>query len=477
MSAATLVRKLREALVRLGLRNGSVLLAVSGGADSLAMLHAVAELRERLGLRVEVACIDHGLRRGSADDVRFVRGEAKRLGVRFHTERVSIRGRTGIEARARRERYRALGGIAERRKLDFVATAHTAEDQAETLLFRLARGAGLRGARGILERRGQVVRPMLAIRRAEVLAFLEARGLTPREDPTNVSHQFTRNRIRALVLPALEEALGEGAIDGLARFARLAADDEAWLARRARRTARELLVESEGELGGEAAALARLPAAIKRRVLRQAARSLGLSLSMAQILELEEALSARRPRTLSLAKGVEFQVRYGRFRFWRPAAHPPPRSPSTGPIDAPGIYPVGDGWLEIRAVEGPGPAAPGSMRILPSAVALPLSVRTRRPGDRYRPRGSGSRKLKELLIDEKVPRERRDALPLLCDADGQILWIPGLRPSAAAQAGERAREAWEIVWRSGSGGETETPLKQPIRSRAKRELGPKRGSK
>jgi tRNA(Ile)-lysidine synthase len=206
-----------------------VVLAVSGGADSMAMLHAAARTRD--GWRLTVAHLDHGLRRDSADDAAFVADAAAALGLPSATRRTDVAALArseglSIEAAGRAARYRFLAEVAGADGLVF--TGHTADDAAETVLINMLRGAGLAGAAGIPARRGNVLRPLLGERRATLRAWLDAAGIAYRDDPSNADPTFLRNRVRAELLPLLE-SLRPGAVDALTRFARLAGDDDALL--------------------------------------------------------------------------------------------------------------------------------------------------------------------------------------------------------------------------------------------------------
>jgi tRNA(Ile)-lysidine synthase len=185
-----------------------VLLAVSGGADSTALMVASAALAGPLGLRLEVACVDHGLRPESASEAQAVRAQAEALGLPISISSVSLLVGPGLEARARQARYAALERVREGRGLSQIATAHTADDQAETLLMRLARGAALRGAVGIREVRGRVIRPMLRLRRTDARTFLRTLGVPWREDPMNADPAFLRVRVRTRLLPWMAELTG-----------------------------------------------------------------------------------------------------------------------------------------------------------------------------------------------------------------------------------------------------------------------------
>lgn len=206
-----------------------VLLAVSGGPDSMTLLSASARLAGRLGLQFEAATVDHGLRAGSDDEARRVGQRAAALGVTHHVLRAAVSNGPGVEAAARASRYAALEALRVERGLAAIATAHTASDQAETVLMRLVRGSALGGAAAIhAVRADRVVRPLLFATRADVEAWIAARGLEVERDPMNDDPRFLRVKVRQQAIPLLE-GLAPRATQALARFAGYAAEDDAWL--------------------------------------------------------------------------------------------------------------------------------------------------------------------------------------------------------------------------------------------------------
>ncbi len=267
-----------------------MLLAVSGGVDSMALLGAAAAWPG-----VEVASLDHGVRAGAPGEVALVRAEAARLGLPFHTERLEVAPGAGFEQAARRARYGALRAIAASRKLAFIATAHTATDQAETVLMRLARGSALAGARGILRRRDDgVVRPLLFATRADTSRFVHDAGLAFAVDPMNADPSYLRVRVRQRALPALVEAAGPRATQALARFAELAAEDEAWL----NAEAKVALGRCHVPAGLDALAVNALPPPIRRRVLARWFEAQGVPLDAHHLHDAVVAIARRRTATL-----------------------------------------------------------------------------------------------------------------------------------------------------------------------------------
>jgi tRNA(Ile)-lysidine synthase len=427
---------------RFGLARGSVLLAVSGGADSSALLVGTALVRERLGLGVEVATLDHGLRPEAVEEVRAVERLAAHYSLPVHVRQLHLRPGAGLEQRARQARYEALEALRAERGLAAVATAHTADDQAETLLMRLARGTALRGAAGILATRGTLVRPLLERTRAEIEAFLREQGTDFVRDPMNADPRFFRARVRQDVLPALARAAGFPVAERLASFARLAAEDDALLDALAEAAWRRL----GGSRGGlDAVGVRALEPPLRRRVL---ARLLAQEGAVVDGATLGRALDAvARGGSATLSQGLQLRASGGIVRCARARAAAVRTSLLLGGEGASGVL-EGTGW---RFQVATGPATPGVLCLaLPQASCWPLTVRTRRPGDRIRG-PQGSRKLQDVFVDLRVPAERRDLQPVVMDAEGQLLWVPGVwaPPDGKVVSGQ---SLWAFPPRPGDGG-------------------------
>ncbi len=389
-----------------------VVAALSGGPDSTALVAVLASLRDA-GLLASVSAVhvDHGLRSGSARDGEACAALCRRLGVPL--ERIEVQVAPGnVQSRARRARYAALRRTAERAGATRIATGHTRSDQAETVLLRLLRGSGARGLSGIPPRRGAIVRPLIDRSRREVLAYLRARRLPWLEDPTNATPRYLRNRVRGAVV-ALLQSMNPALEPALARTADLLRDDERVLDRLSREA-----VEGNAASAGE---LLALPVAVRRRAVRRlwkAARGRRAGLTARHVDAVLALLRRRAPGRAALPGGIEARCAYGRLELGE-------------------AVPRWDGAAPEVAVPGPGryqvPGRSGAIQIglRPGAradeVDWPLVLRTRRPGDRFRPeRGRGSKKLKAWLIDRKVPREERDRLLVLADRRGRVLWLPDL---------------------------------------------------
>ena len=435
------------------LRGGeTVLTAVSGGADSVALADVLVSLVPELDLKVHLVHVNHGLRPEADAEQLSVERLAGDLGVPCHVERVTVRREPpweGLEAEARRARYGAFRAVAERIGAQRIATAHTADDQAETVLMRLLEGAGPRGLAGIAPVRGLLIRPLLEARRTDVEVHLRARGLAWMEDVSNRDPRFLRNRVRHDVLPFLERTVDPGIAAGLARSAglvRALMDD---LERAGERELARL-----GRRGGAGwvfgiADLRALPREIAAETLRAAALSLGHSGAMrgAGQRALRRLLAPDIPRGLVSAGGLVMErsgrwLRVGRGRL---ADLEPREFVVPGTLALPEIGAA----LEARCFEaGAGYVVPrdgDTVAFDADRIPSRLTVRARRRGDRFMPWGGAQeRRLKSFLIDAGVPRWERARVPLL-EADGDLIWVAGLRRGQAAPVGPGTTRILEVT--------------------------------
>jgi tRNA(Ile)-lysidine synthase len=278
---ASVDRALREAGTPA--RGETLVLGLSGGPDSTALLDALAAIARRRRLRLVAAHLDHRLRPDSAQDAAFCADLCRRLGVALRLGAAEVRARAereggGLEQAARRERYAFLRSVRAEERAAAIAIAHTRDDQAETLLLRLLRGAGATGLSAMRPRSGDLLRPLLDVTRTEVLAHLQARGLSWREDPTNADPAHRRNRVRHELLPYLERRFGPGVRDTLARTAGLLADEAAFVRAEAQSLLGRSLREGSGVVALRRSSVAQAPRAVAREALRLA---LGLATTRA----------------------------------------------------------------------------------------------------------------------------------------------------------------------------------------------------
>ncbi len=456
-ATASFVDGVRATIRRHGmLRGGDVVLAaVSGGADSVALLDVLRGLAPDLGITLRAVHVDHGLRPEAAADAAFVADLCRVWALPLRVEQVEVaRGAPadweGTEAAARRARYAAYRRAAVAAGAHRVATGHTADDQAETVVMRLLDGAGPRGLGGIAPVRGPYVRPLLDASRAAARAHLAAHGVAWVEDATNHDLRFVRNRVRADVLPFLAARLDPGI--------------SAWLGQAAAR-ARGLVAELEEEA---AAVLARLGSreagaiVLPARPLSALSRELGAEVLRAAAAALGAGGARRAPGERALRRALD-PVRPRAARLGGLVCERSGRWIRVGPVatadlverawSVPGALalPEIDARLEARLVQRDGWAPERAAdRVAFDADRLPpaVIVRARRPGDRFLPWGApGERRLKTFLIDAGVPRWRRGGVPVL-EAAGEIIWVAGLRRGRAAPVTDATRRILEVTLRS-----------------------------
>ena len=438
----------REALIPAGAR---VLVACSGGGDSVALGAMLCEIALKTDSSVAgLLHVNHGLRGASADDDEgFCRQLAINLDIPIIAERVDVAARAraeriSIEAAGHRIRYELFERMVQEGAADFVATAHTRDDQAETVLLRLIRGAGPAGLAGIRPRRGAIVRPLLDVRRCELREYLRQRGLSHREDPTNHDERVLRNRVRHRLIPFLAEHFSPAITDVLARNAAIARDDADWIDAVVNVAADEIVQYTEGCADIDADRLASEPPALARRVARHALELAGdRRVGFGHVERLRRLASpggttsaaADFPGCRVERQGSKLQLRRRSSRSTREVAG----EGFEYPLGVPGAVEIAEAGLRIAAERGARPArlvARGDVAALPAGrLTLPLTVRNWRPGDVFRPLGLGGRKKKvqDFFVDRKVPRDRRGAVPLVVDGRLGIVWVAGYAVSEGAR--------------------------------------------
>ncbi len=493
------LRRVRETIEREELlRSGdTVVVGVSGGPDSLCLLHVLRALAPEFALRLVVAHLHHGLRGADADaDAEFVRRIAADWDLPCEIGHADVpalaqRYRLAVEETARRARYAFLGQVAERVQAPVVAVAHNADDQTETVLMHFLRGAGISGLRGMLYKtrwgeyrllepleralRGEhtpptarayprwLIRPLLDVPRADAEAYCAAHGLTPRFDRSNLDTTYYRNRLRHELLPLLE-TYNPGIREVLRRSAAVMADDyeilraalsEAW----ARVERPSPAVGIAFDLKGWRA----LPRGLQRATLREAVHRLRRTLRDINFVHIEQALRVARAgetgERATLPRGLMLRVDYDRIEIADEDATPALPGPQVHeplPLACPGTTPLANGWeIEVRLLtraELPPnwETNPDPWQAWLDAAALgsaPL-VRPRRPGDRFQPLGMGGKsvKLNEFMINVKLPASLRPGWPLVEGAQG-IAWVVGYRIDERARVRPTTERVAHLVCR------------------------------
>jgi tRNA(Ile)-lysidine synthase len=406
-------------------RGQALVVGLSGGPDSVALLDALLFHSPGMGFRLVAAHLDHALRPDSVEDAAFSEELCRRLAVPFRSARADVRGRaardgSGLEEAARLERYAFFRAVMREEAASFVAVAHTRDDQAETLLLRLLRGAGSAGLGAMRPRAGDVLRPLLAVSRAQVLAHLEARGLPFRDDPTNADLGIPRNRVRHELIPYIESRFNPRIREALARTAGLLADDAETLADSGEAISGGARSEGEGRLLS-LDALRLAPRAVARAALRQTIASVG-GLRGVGAIHVERLLRLARSaspsgRALALPGGREAQFRFG--DLWI-GPRPRPAEDFRFDVTVPGRVSL-PGGLSLIVSPSTEKGSPGAAVV---GAPGPLVARTRRPGDRIRAHGRDM-SLKRYLMDHRVPASDRARIPVVASGD-RVIWVAGL---------------------------------------------------
>ena len=467
-----------EALVRRALARGGyicgdtgLVVAVSGGPDSMALLHCLLRLRGELGLTLYVAHLNHDFRGEEAEeDARFVERVANELGLlsaigkadpSAHQRRYGI---SSFEEAAREVRYDFLASVARQREAGAIALGHTADDQVETMLMHMLRGSGLSGLRGMQEvtpwqsprggAQGTLFRPFLEATRRDTLSYCGQRGIAFRHDTTNVWPQFTRNRLRHQLLPVLEtyNPRVREAILRLGRSASLAQD---YLDRKVEEIWPTVGMKVSDSVVLDAGKLKSLHPLMRRLIMRRAYREVKGDLRRlreAHLARMEEMVSGPSGALADLPQGLKLYSQGQRLVLGASVGEEGPYPPLDDeyPLDVPGTTPI-PGWVVMAEVV----PTPSSFKTSDPLVAFldrdrmgaEFRARTRRDGDRFHPLGMAQeKKLQDFYVDQKVPRQWRDRVPLLVSERG-ILWVVGHRPSELARLRRDTRRVVRVQWR------------------------------
>ncbi len=432
-----------------------LVIGVSGGPDSLSLLYALHRLSHKLGLNLHVSHFNHGLRGPASDsDADFVRAQAESLGLPFSTAKENVKSRPGghsrsLEEKAREARYNFLARVAQEQGAFGIAVAHTADDQAETVLLHLIRGTGLRGlvgmkpvseATSVSGHTFSLYRPLLEVIRAQTEAYCNTLHLEPRIDYTNLLPETLRNRIRLDLLPLLRE-YNSRISDSLIRLAESAALDLSLIQSHVDEISAKLVERGESSLSISRRDLSEIHPALRRRILSQALESLSgspIDIEAVHVEALDSLLTADTGAKLNLPKGVHATLGYENLYLSRNPAPPSflRRQESILLPDAPQLIAIPGqtlipGWRITAVIDETVPTVPDpdpcSALFDMDQLSGPLTVRRRQPGDRFTPLGmSGSKKLQDFLTDAKVPRHLRDSIPIVLSGD-QIIWLVGHR--------------------------------------------------
>ena len=438
-----------QALMRAGDR---VAAAVSGGADSVALLRVLLELRAELGIVLAIAHFNHGLRGEQSDaDEAFVAELAREHGLDFFAGRANVldyavTSKLGIEAAGRELRYRWFAQLAGQQRIDSIATAHTLDDQAETVLLKFLRGAGTKGLAGIYpvvvagdDKKARIVRPLLGVGREEVEAYLTELAQSWREDESNLDHRFLRNRLRHELLPLLEREYNPKIRRLLNDVADTSRAEEDYWRELAEHEAATRTSANQFSLEG----FVQLPLALQRRVLKRWAESGGVTLDFAHIERLRRC--ALGELTRAELPGSRIVARRGASLHWRVAAQEAAIA-YWYTLPVPGELHLAELKVSLRAEIVPEKFARELQQdelLDPDLAGPELVIRNWRPGDRFWPAHSRSEeKLKRLFAEKHIAAEQRRHWPVALHED-EIIWVLGF-PVAQAHRWDGAGDALRI---------------------------------
>lgn len=430
----------------------TVLVGLSGGPDSVALLRVLDELSEDYGNTLHAVYVEHGLRPSETPaEIEFARSLCKQLDVPFTVRAVDVKGlcrseKRGIQEAARRLRYEAYEAEARRIKAGSVALGHTADDQAETFMMRVLRGSGTAGMGAIPPVRGPYIRPLIETTRREILEYLEHKGAAFVTDPTNMDDKYLRNRIRHRLMPVLNE-LNPNIVETLLWNSEVMRDEDRYMETVVNKTLMRLITrKSDNSIELFLSPLEAMDKAVLRRVIRRAVRETeGLGgIAFRHIEDIAGLIKDSAPGAMITLPGdIRAIKKYSTLLVTtEPQAKLKERE-----LTPPGDVMLKEAGLMIRATieDHPPHHLPphgtddGKRRAVfdLDRVKTPLVIRARQEGDSMRPAGlGGTKKLQDLFVDEKVPRHERDTVPVVTTAGGDVLWAAGVRADEIFLAGE-----------------------------------------
>lgn len=432
-----------------------VVVGVSGGADSMVLIHLLSRMGDLLPLTLFVAHVDHGIRGQLArEDAAFVEAFCKEQGLEFFLKETRVphlAREWGLseEQAGRRVRYEFFEEVRSKVGGHRIATAHHRDDQAETILYNLIRGAGLDGLSGMKPLRdGIIIKPLLGISRQEIEDYCHIHGLEYREDHTNEEVIYTRNRIRHRVIPMIEEDFNPNFSQALVRMGDILRDDQEFLNIYSHDIFHRIAQEGDNEIRISLSDFIQCPKAVQSRVLRRGIELLKKNLTGIEYIHIEGVLhlaqNSQVGSVLDLPEGIRVAKDYEYLVLYREEGH---KIPGQAILDfqyelgIPGRAIIPQLKVEILAEDlGDWPKAPRMgppvldkdnrcIYIDAGTIGHSLYVRNRRDGDRFKPLGmGGTKKLKDFFIDNKVPRHKRDGIPLVVDSNN-IIWVAGYQIS------------------------------------------------
>jgi len=426
------------------INNGDrILIGVSGGPDSLALLHSLKRLKEEYNLYLHIAHLDHMIRgEASLEDAKFIENVARKWGIAITRKACDVKAYQeekglSLEDAARQIRYRFFFGLMEELDIDRIAVGHNANDQAETVLMKFLRGAGLKGLSGIYPKHGKIIRPLIEISREEIEAYCEEYNLNPRIDKSNLETIYLRNKLRLNLIPLLIEEYNNNLVSTLNKTADILREEENFLGQYTMEKLAELTInKSSGKLTLNCEKLLELNLAIQRRIIREGIKFLKGSYQDIYYEHIDLVLdlikNSETGSRLDLPQGIIVRLNYHEIIFTTEAINSINYFKQRLLLGSKRIPQID---LEVKA-EIVDKIFPWKKTLNnPNIACLDFSkigeefyLRQRKDGDRFYPLGmTGSKKVKDFLIDEKVPMNQRDKVPVFTTLDDEIFWVGGLR--------------------------------------------------
>jgi tRNA(Ile)-lysidine synthase len=449
-----LIEKVKVTVARYNMlkKGDSVLVAVSGGPDSVCLLEVLSCLKEDYSLSLHVAHLNHRFRKEAKKEAEFVRLLAEKKGIPAAIEAIDVKAYCrerglSLQEGAREVRYSFLNRVADAVGAVKIATGHTADDQAETFLMRLLRGAGAAGLSGIPPVRERIIRPLIDVTKKEAFSFLKEKNIKYVKDPSNVKPKYLRNKIRLELIPLLKK-YNPNIIDTLHREAELLREDDALLDEITETCFKGIVTDQKKDsITLDYSKFNGLLPALKKRALRRAAAELTGSLRRISYHHIVSGIDVidRTGKGIDLPHNIRIERDYNYLKVFAVKEGAEAVKDTVG-LKVPGITDVPDFNIRIETIIRDrsaqvqvevGKADKNTAFFDYDKIALPLFIRRRLEGDYFYPAGmKGRKKLKEFFIDKKIPREERKKLPVLTTKNNDILWIVGLRMDERFRARE-----------------------------------------
>lgn len=419
-------------------KNDSVICAVSGGADSVCMLEILKELKEELHLTLYVAHVNHQLRAEEADrDELFVKKLAESSGIPFYCSRVDVKSfaltnKLSCEEAGRIARYDFFKELKDTLKANKIATAHNKNDNVETVLMRIARGTDIKGLAGIPAYNDRsVVRPILCLSRSDIEEYLKCKGIYFVTDSTNLEDEFSRNKVRHNLIPAIESQFNGNFINTMASNIELFGEANAYIEKNVNSVYEALVSKEDCIYSFCVKSLLQEDSYIIKRIIKKTVFELaGINISNELCNLIYNGLS--NASSVTISNNLNYYVKYGRAYFVKERDT---RDFSCN-IISPGVYNIPEISATLEFAEGEGDfnfSDKNTIYLNKDAVEFNFTLRSKKPGDKMSLLNCGSKKIKDIMIDEKIPSFLRDKYPVL-EYNGEIIWLCGVRDSGHFRA-------------------------------------------